>query len=157
MYSSFEGASFDEPYQQQQQPTPQTPQFYSVNSYDDPRQQPSGSEMTGHMQGQMAPPNAMPPQTADGSFIPRNISASLLGEGDGSEPPILEGAPKPAVGKQPALLPPTLDLRMHTPRWSRTGRCAQSLGSISITLSPRQRRSCYRSVQSSTRCSAMQV
>lgn len=85
-HSIDEEPSFDQPFQQQQPPVP----FYSVNSWDDPRQQQTNLETSGMMQGSMQG-QIGPPQQADGSFIPRNISATLLGEGDANEPPILEG------------------------------------------------------------------
>ena len=45
-------------------------------------------QMGGALNGQMGPPE--PPKGADNSFIPRNISATLLGQGETDEKPILE-------------------------------------------------------------------
>ena len=82
MYSSFEGASYNAVPQQPPQPT-----FYSRDASADTSGHMSG-QMTGQMSGSMA---ASPPVVAqDSSFLPRNISATLLGEGEGDEPPILE-------------------------------------------------------------------
>ena len=51
-----------------------------------------GGQMDGAAQAQA-------PAKAQSSSITRNISATLLGEGEGDEPPILEGAPAPALGR----------------------------------------------------------
>ena len=45
-------------------------------------------QMDGALNGQMGQPE--PPKGADNSFIPRNISATLLGQGETDEKPILE-------------------------------------------------------------------
>lgn len=69
----------------------QQPAFYSCGS--NGWEASSSDEARGQMSGQMSSAVGVPqpfPLQDSSSFLPRNISATLLGEGDGDEPPILE-------------------------------------------------------------------
>ena len=113
-YSGGQQQQWQQPQQQQQQQQqpPQQWQQQQQPQQDYPgHMQPQAGAYSGQMQpgaysgqmgqmGQMQPqPGAdypgmaaapAPPKAAGGGYIPRNISATLLGEGEGDEPPILE-------------------------------------------------------------------
>ena len=90
--------------QQQQQPWHYAAPEPSYSGHMQPQAGAYGGQMQpgayGGQMGQMQPqPGAdypgmaaapAPPKAAGGGYIPRNISATLLGEGEGDEPPILE-------------------------------------------------------------------
>ena len=90
-------------------------------------------QMQGHAPGPMDGAPQAAPKTANS--LTRNISATLLGEGEGDEPPILEGAPPPRAPSRrarPGRSPSPVAARGR--RLARPcGLCAQSSTSTLLT------------------------
>ena len=87
---------FDAPSYNSVPTQPPQPSFYNRDWSAETSGQMSGqmgAGASGHMSPRMGPMSVPEPPAVvaqDSSFLPRNISATLLGEGEGDEPPILE-------------------------------------------------------------------